>query len=204
MFAIVSLYDARAVTRFDDTRLCVLYPRSAAAVLRHGASITVDANDPDRADAVATVSGSLQPREVGVWAITGWQWDTHLDLVSTSGGSIANSERDQIRWLYADVQAARGCVAYPSYLRRGEGVYTQPLWSGYLHNTFSAASALGLLVSLGWIPARWRQFRRGSALQRGVCPTCGYSLAGLTTPICPECGGRWASDESHPKATPRG
>ncbi len=23
---------------------------------------------------------------------------------------------------------------------------------------------------------------------RGVCPRCGYSLEGLTTTVCPECG----------------
>jgi predicted Zn-ribbon and HTH transcriptional regulator len=28
-------------------------------------------------------------------------------------------------------------------------------------------------------------------LARSICPTCGYSLAGLQKPSCPECGGIW-------------
>lgn len=36
------------------------------------------------------------------------------------------------------------------------------------------------------------------------CPHCGYSAAGLSVPVCPECGGDWAKDAADALATWRG
>jgi hypothetical protein len=58
----------------------------------------------------------------------------------------------------------------------------RPIWTGLLLNTaiFSAAWWALLLVPRTIIA------RRRS--RRGVCPKCGYDLAGLATAVCPECG----------------
>lgn len=37
-----------------------------------------------------------------------------------------------------------------------------------------------------------------------TCPHCGYSAAGLTVAVCPECGGDWAKDAADALATWRG
>lgn len=40
-------------------------------------------------------------------------------------------------------------------------------------------------VRVGFLGAREEELRR---LRSGVCLFCGYDLAGLPTPVCPECG----------------
>lgn len=56
------------------------------------------------------------------------------------------------------------------------------LWAG-------AGIAL-LLVVRGYAPQvrKWRKLDAAAAAAGKVCVHCGYSVAGLTTPVCPECG----------------
>ena len=61
------------------------------------------------------------------------------------------------------------------------------------------APLLGFLlfwgVGLGVLAYHWRLFAR--ALYRGtrnVCPRCGYSLKGIRSGVCPECGERVGID----------
>ena len=57
-----------------------------------------------------------------------------------------------------------------------------PVWWGVLINTAVYAAILaGLLTVPRAIRTRFR-------LRRGLCPGCGYDLAGNTSGICPECG----------------
>lgn len=56
-------------------------------------------------------------------------------------------------------------------------------------NTIAAISAIGLPVSLGWVPARLRRRRWVDRANRGLCPFCAYDRR--STPgqsACPECG----------------
>ncbi|MCC6676791.1 MAG: hypothetical protein IT436_06570 [Phycisphaerales bacterium] len=57
-----------------------------------------------------------------------------------------------------------------------------PIWPGLLADTAFYAILISLAV---FTVGRVRGFLR---LRRNRCPSCGYSLAGLTTPGCPECG----------------
>lgn len=77
----------------------------------------------------------------------------------------------------------------------GSWVSTTVLWGGYIHNAAAAVGAIGLVLSLAWVPEGWRAARRNLAaargrrrLERGQCPACGYSVAGLSAGVCPECG----------------
>ncbi|MBX3402198.1 MAG: hypothetical protein KF699_02185 [Phycisphaeraceae bacterium] len=59
----------------------------------------------------------------------------------------------------------------------------KPLFPGFYFNT-------ALFASLWWALLFWRPLRRRRRIARGLCPMCGYSLAGLppATDKCPECG----------------
>lgn len=52
-------------------------------------------------------------------------------------------------------------------------------------------------VMLGaWLASSPRKRRRERRRASGLCQACGYSLAGNTTGVCPECG---KSDEKTPR-----
>jgi hypothetical protein len=59
-----------------------------------------------------------------------------------------------------------------------------PMWAGLAADTaiYGGGLELAWLASLG--------VRRTIRRRRGLCPRCGYALAGLSAPVvCPECGG---------------
>ena len=60
------------------------------------------------------------------------------------------------------------------------------VWPGLVANT--------AIWSLPWAPLILAvPLRRYFRLRRGLCPACGYDLAGNTTGVCPECGAKAAS-----------
>lgn len=64
-----------------------------------------------------------------------------------------------------------------------------------LVSTFISAIALSVLVpGYTWIRPH----------TRGVCPSCGYSLAGLTGSVCPECGRHVVDSDGAGAQTGRG
>lgn len=81
------------------------------------------------------------------------------------------------------------------------GPTIEPIYSGYAIN---AASIICLFLAITsarnffTLPFRFIAARRAAKL--GRCPTCGYDLTGLPTPVCPECG-RPHSPHSTPSAT---
>src|SRR5262249_38278223 len=61
----------------------------------------------------------------------------------------------------------------------------RPIWSGLLVTT---AVYTILWAPLLYLPAVLRAGFRRVRRARGLCPRCGYSLAGLAGEVCPECG----------------
>jgi hypothetical protein len=62
----------------------------------------------------------------------------------------------------------------------------RPLWPGLAWNTLIFATAW---FFLGWSTLfAARRLRRLHRSHHNRCPACGYSLAGVTADICPECG----------------
>ena len=78
-----------------------------------------------------------------------------------------------------DTVAQRGGIPYGKY---GESLPWLPEWAGLAGDTAVWGTPwLGLFVLVG----RWRRIRRE---KRGLCPACGYALAGLPAgSACPEC-----------------
>jgi hypothetical protein len=68
--------------------------------------------------------------------------------------------------------------------------------SGYLLNISVAAAFALLLYSMLWlqrIPGWLAERHRRRSVARGACPSCGYSIGGLPSTVCPECGKPWES-----------
>ena len=63
-----------------------------------------------------------------------------------------------------------------------------PLVSGYVYNAISVVLLLGAVLLCPWTRALSRTERHRVALAAGRCPSCGYTLSGLTRGRCPECG----------------
>lgn len=59
----------------------------------------------------------------------------------------------------------------------------KPLFPGFYANTLLFGAAF-------WAALFWRPLRRRRRIERGLCPACAYSLAGLPANAdrCPECG----------------
>jgi len=56
-----------------------------------------------------------------------------------------------------------------------------------------------LLAVMAWLTlAILQRWLRRMAFESGTCERCGYALAGLTTPICPECGERLPTLQAGP------
>lgn len=68
---------------------------------------------------------------------------------------------------------------------------TVPILAGYVHNSFAGLALVAFVFSLGWVPrsrATYIAWKRRRAAALGRCSKCGYSIAGLAAPVCPECG----------------
>lgn len=70
-----------------------------------------------------------------------------------------------------------------------------PLWSGLIVNAIVWGSAIGV------VPVCIRLVRRRLRDRRGCCIKCGYSLAGLKSDACPECGTERAYGEIAQRST---
>jgi hypothetical protein len=61
-------------------------------------------------------------------------------------------------------------------------------WDGIIHDSAMLLASVFIFSGFWFVPARFRATRRTRRAARGLCPRCTYDLAGLTAPICPECG----------------
>lgn len=106
-----------------------------------------------------------------------------LDWLATELGLVPTSS------LSGMVFVAGGLPIRPSTWAPLQGMYTvralplHPIWPGVAINTvFWGGCVWGLVMLAGWM-------RRVRRKRRGLCISCGYSLAGLGGGACPECGG---------------
>jgi hypothetical protein len=70
----------------------------------------------------------------------------------------------------------------PSASIGGEGYPLRPIWPGAILNTVF----YGVIVFSLW--CAWIALKRHRRRKRNLCVRCAYSLAGITTSACPECG----------------
>ncbi len=123
----------------------------------------------------------------GFWAIA--TLHREFEIETASGSSFSEDDwhtarSAMLRSTFGDVEANTPNLRR---LAREDFKTSEPIWSGYLHNTLTLLCLALLLNSLRWIPRTPAYFRARRAA-RGLCPHCGYSLAGLAANTCPECG----------------
>ncbi len=70
-------------------------------------------------------------------------------------------------------------------------------WSRIGYGALTQITCIVPTVFLGaWLASQPRKRRRERRREAGLCEACGYSLAGNTTGVCPECGTRASVEPS--------
>lgn len=132
----------------------------------------------------------------GVWGMT----SRTLSILDSSEVAAADpSERRRWLGLLDDHLAETGLE--PSHplrvgarmLRDGVMKRTEPVATGYIHNTLAITLALAFLWSctLGRPWRSWAAVRRDYHLAHARCPACRYPVHGYPGTVCPECGMDW-------------
>jgi hypothetical protein len=115
----------------------------------------------------------------------------HAVYARTSLGELRDSadfERSDAYWTLLEYDGLPRSTLGPTF---SSGIAWRPIWSGAALNAPLVGAILWgttKLVSVAVVAPH----RRRRARKNGVCRTCGYRLAGASTPlpICPECGTR--------------
>ncbi len=128
------------------------------------------------AESPSGIDGSGIDQAVGwpllsLWSSARGDWRSSPPRIITHGGSAVR------RWPPWKTLA-------PYEFEDARYLSWRPMWRGLLFNTLFWGIVAATLSSAGsWLLGTYR-------LRRGRCPMCAYSLAGLPTPVCPECGWR--------------
>ena len=121
----------------------------------------------------------------GVWAPT---WRSYSEKLTFFGTDAANLDTPENRDLLYDYLIATG--ERPDPLLRKRDIYRlRGTFKGHLVN---AVSLFALCTFYGSARRRFRptMTTRERRMSEGKCPRCRYSISGLPTPVCPECGER--------------
>jgi hypothetical protein len=127
--------------------------------------------------------------EHGLWAVTGHRG---AYVIKTSYGheltpeQVAEGRAVFARWLAAGGYIPAGEA---DALARGDVQRSGHRFAGYAHNAASLLALVGFVMTVRWVFDVRRAGRRRRLIERGRCPRCGYSVAGLKEGRCPECGG---------------
>jgi hypothetical protein len=156
---------------------------------------TLRVHTEDEGDAEgARVWTNYRVYETGFWCPTGRAADTRLRIDDFElAESLTAAERTFIRLAYADRLKDAGLPAViTTPLSAGEGVTVTPIASGYVKDAAVIVAAALALHAIVFVPSHVVAFvmrdRRARAALSGLCVRCGYDMAGLPGPICPECG----------------
>ena len=128
------------------------------------------------------------------WPFKSLRWWSRVD-VDLDTLEPASSWREEepppptVRWGIAVPVSAAKLDSY-------EGKHILPLnpiWPGLLADTVIFALMWAMVIALP--PTLYHMYIRRRRRRRGQCETCGYSLANLPGPACPECGEPLGEDE---------
>lgn len=170
-----SLTPSRSVYIYIDSEEQSQHPdvstSSADKLLRHGRSLRYTPSWRDEYNHSWWSSRTWHLYEGGwPWRAT-WGWAcTHPvnnKYKVTRGGALT------LRSLYAPRTPIQGTTTDVPYL---------PLWPGLILNTLFYAGIWWALLAI------LRFIRRTLRTRRGLCPSCGYDMQGLSNTPCPECG----------------
>jgi hypothetical protein len=143
------------------------------------------------------LQANVYSERLGLWAVTHERWDASVDPKfgqGLSAGQVRDSRQQVVEqlatrpgWLTPDIAARLRSSDY-------KGIIVLPV--GVVHDGLALAGLAAFVGSLAWVPAALRERRQRRMLALGRCPGCAYSLSGLESVVCPECGGTLSSAPS--------
>lgn len=135
--------------------------------------------------------------QTGWWALTSEQTQYTISLENMVESPLPTQNNREARAAFSDwLQSTHSVPELVAQdLRNANFSSRTPISTGYIHNTMSVLVLIALLLSCQWIPRYTRAVIRARRRSRGRCPHCDYSLQGLSTGSCPECGTPIGSSE---------
>lgn len=151
----------------------------------------IEVVDDVSSQGIASVIAYSVQFESGFWAPTRSNHNVEFDLYAPYL-ALTPDEADQIRLQFADHLDEQHASDLAARVRRSEWTRSRVLPLGMLHNTISlclfGALALSLVGGVRAVRHACRDDTRRKRLRCGFCPRCEYSIVGLASPVCPECG----------------
>lgn len=135
----------------------------------------------------------------GFWSVT--HIATGLRLESSFGAAFTPQQVATARHSLCSILGERGWLPKQDASRLQDRDVQETHWRimGLLHDALAVIAVCAFAYSLFWIPENLQSLRARRFLSRGLCPSCRYSLAGLETGVCPECGTPIHPDRSNLK-----
>ncbi len=140
-------------------------------------------------------AGLGMPHAANQWLGLFWRMAPQWILFALLGGLIG--ALSQHRWLIRVASLMIAAVA-TAWLFRLAMTIAPGFWTPQLISQMAFVDVMGAALALqaGWIGHRFGVRRRPPTFGPAQCQACGYSLRGLTSSVCPECGGAipWPED----------
>jgi hypothetical protein len=126
----------------------------------------------------------------GFFAVTEWRRTQWVDITPMASPADP-AELGLVRALAVRALFRGEDIDHARILETKDVRQSRRLWSGYAINLVTLLCIAAFVRSLWWVKTA-RQFlasaRRRSRVRKALCTHCGYSIAGLTSAMCPECG----------------
>ncbi|MCH7793055.1 MAG: hypothetical protein IID31_12340 [Planctomycetes bacterium] len=141
--------------------------------------------------------------QTGLWAPTRWIDAQILSHAEQSPGKAPVGRNmpslEQILERQAVLVAIKGLdprLATSQYVAD-----THIIWSGFVVNGVCLLAISGIVWSFAWVPVKFRDNRRRTRAEQGLCPMCAYDVH-ATPGACPECGWGHAKEaDEHARKT---
>lgn len=148
--------------------------------------------DGESADRFAKLTQNEPQRVLGVWLHARKNYgvwatayvDRDVSVFWFDGHPVHDVTWQRAIALLALELESRGDTASVAELRAFPHGTRRWLWSGAAYNAAGLGVLAAFVLSLGWLPAWLRSFRK----QPWQCRRCGYDLRGIAANTCPECG----------------
>lgn len=171
----------------DLGRTRCFFPTSLAVFDVGGEVVVAEWGD----DVCAALEGEGRPYEL-VWygrrgVPVGFPFPAWVTRIEEIRCPVADAERGAVvRAAAFDHLVSIGYAPSPG-LRSGDLYRSGVMWSGCGLNLATLFAACAFVGSVRRLPELWVD-KRAKQIAAGICPSCGYSIAGLPTDVCPECG----------------
>jgi len=187
------LLDAIGTAGVMEPRGCSMPPAFPIVDTPDGPALASEDSVTEQGDLreiIGTVHLAIRRRSTaGFWAETARVIDPRYRVYMHDGTPLTPELDARFRpGIAGEIERCWGDTELADLIRAGAGPVSRPIIGGYIHNAATLGLAAIFLWSLRWVGYAQDDYRRREARAAGLCPSCGYSLAGLPSGPCPECG----------------